>query len=187
MMSPGPDMILLLRNSTRYPGYLALWSVLGICVGLAFHTGLSILGLAVVIKNSPAAFRVIQTAGALYLFYIGIITLKTTADQTETETGNMNTGPFSAFQEGLICNLLNPKVTLFILSLFTQVIPVDLTFKEKLIIAVFLILEAGVVWSLFVWLVKVGSGQSFMQRYQLGISRLFGTALIILACTILIR
>lgn len=75
MMSPGPDMLLIVRYSggkTRIP---AITCIAGICVGLSVHVAFSILGIATAIAASTTLYTAMKFAGAGYLIYIGLKSL----------------------------------------------------------------------------------------------------------------
>ncbi len=149
-MSPGPDMMLLIHHAGsasrlgEYPkgtfsgSRSAYGCVLGVCLGLTCHVSLSVLGLALVLKSNPFVFNVLRYAGAVYLLYIGYRCFTDTGTLDFDRDGGSSIADDSfgqGFRDGLLCNLLNPKVTLFILSIFMQLIGPDATLGEKLYMA----------------------------------------------------
>ncbi|MGH1485448.1 MAG: LysE family translocator [Cellvibrionaceae bacterium] len=125
-ISPGADFVMVSRNSIFYSRSAGLFSSLGISLAIWIHVAYSIAGLAIIISNSIVLFSILKYLGAAYLIYIGWKTFKsrplaTTADEKK----EANLSNFSAFKIGFICNALNPKTTIFFLSIFTQVIKPD--------------------------------------------------------------
>ena len=125
-MLPGADFVMVTRTSI-YNGRLAgLYMSLGMCLSVCIHASYSIAGLAVVIANSPWLFSAIKYLGAAYLIYIAW-QLLTTREILNKEQSNQSTqmSPSIALRMGFTCNILNPKTTIFFLSIFTQVVSVD--------------------------------------------------------------
>jgi RhtB (resistance to homoserine/threonine) family protein len=120
-ISPGPDMIVVLKNALR-SSKLGYVTALGVALAIFIHVAYCIAGVGLIISQSIILFSVIKTLGALYLLYIAYQLFrakKETLGDIEVAT---NTSLFVAFREGFVTNALNPKATLFFLSVFTQVI-----------------------------------------------------------------
>jgi RhtB (resistance to homoserine/threonine) family protein len=125
-MLPGADFVMVTRTSI-YNGRLAgLYMSLGMCLSVCVHASYSIAGLAVVIANSAWLFSAIKYLGAAYLIYIAW-QLLTTRDISSNDQRSSVTSmsPFIALRLGFTCNILNPKTSIFFLSIFTQVVSVD--------------------------------------------------------------
>lgn len=125
-MLPGADFVMVTRTSI-YNGRLAgLYMSLGMCLSVCIHASYSIAGLAVVIANSPWLFSAIKYLGAAYLIYIAW-QLLTTREISNKKQSNQSTqmSPSIALRMGFTCNILNPKTSIFFLSIFTQVVSVD--------------------------------------------------------------
>ena len=123
---PGADFVMVTRTSI-YNGRLAgLYMSLGMCISVSIHASYSIAGLAVVIANSAWLFSTIKYLGAAYLIYIAW-QLLTTRESLNSDQNSLMTemSPFIALRLGFTCNILNPKTSIFFLSIFTQVVSVD--------------------------------------------------------------
>jgi threonine/homoserine/homoserine lactone efflux protein len=126
-VTPGPDMALVLRNGVRGGARLAWWTGLGCCTGIAAHAGAAVLGLSAVLAASATAFTVVRLAGAGYLFYLGAAALWKTrrgwrppAEVTEQPATTAVTTRAQAYRQGVLSNLLNPKIALLFLTLLPQ-------------------------------------------------------------------
>ena len=117
-ITPGPDMLLVLRNGIR-GGSEAAWATgLGCCAGIAVHAGLAVLGLSAILAASSEAFTAVKLAGAAYLVLLGVqALLGSRRELTDTDVRERSG---SAFRQGLLSNLLNPKVALLFLTLLPQ-------------------------------------------------------------------
>lgn len=126
VMSPGPDFAIVTRNSLIYSRKIAIYTSLGIALGISVHVAYSLLGIGFIISKSILLFNVIKFAGAGYLIYIGYKSLKAKPATNPTEeTAQLTSKQISirsALWNGFLTNVLNPKATLFFLSLFTQII-----------------------------------------------------------------
>jgi threonine/homoserine/homoserine lactone efflux protein len=120
-ITPGPDMLLVLRNGIR-AGSEAAWATgLGCCAGIAVHAALAVLGLSAILAASSEAFTIVKLAGAAYLVFLGVQALIGSARPlVDTEPAAAATESGSAFRQGLLSNLLNPKIALLFLTLLPQ-------------------------------------------------------------------
>ncbi|MCW8091484.1 LysE family translocator [Alteromonas sp. ASW11-130] len=120
-ISPGADFVMITRNSIFYNRKTGLFSALGISIAIWLHVAYSVAGLAVIISSSVLLFSIIKYCGAAYLIYMGYKTLRANTDlDIGHSQGSMSAK--SAFRIGFITNALNPKTTVFFLSIFTQVV-----------------------------------------------------------------
>ncbi|WP_432456150.1 MULTISPECIES: LysE family transporter [unclassified Agarivorans] len=122
--SPGPDLAVVLKNSIGVGRRAAVMTSLGVGCGILIHVVYSVLGIGLVISQSIWLFNVIKCLGAAYLLWIGFHALRSKA-RTEHDlhqTAPVELSDRSAFISGFMTNGLNPKATLFFLSLFTVVI-----------------------------------------------------------------
>ena len=129
---PGPDFAIVVKTALLSGRRQALACALGINCGVAVHTIAAILGISAVIAGSAELFAVLKWAGAAYLFYLGLRSLLASRRHESHEDGapieaaaaalqNAKAEtPAAAFRSGLFCNLLNPKVVLFVLTFFPQ-------------------------------------------------------------------
>lgn len=124
-MSPGPDFIVVTKNSLSGSRSIGLYTALGVGLGILSHVTYSLIGIGFVISQSIILFTIIKYLGALYLFYLAYQLLKmkkVNGDDSNTEAPTVQITKWQALKEGFFTNSLNPKATLFFLSIFTQVI-----------------------------------------------------------------
>lgn len=119
VMSPGVDTALITKRTLAEGKKAGFQMALGITAGSLGHTLAASLGLSALLLQSAFAFNVIKWVGALYLIYLGLTALL--ARESDQNKQNINRKkPQSAFQEGLLSNLLNPKVAVFFLTFLPQ-------------------------------------------------------------------
>lgn len=182
-MSPGPDFAIVTRFSltgSRRSAYLAS---LGIAAALIIHVIYCLLGVAVFIKSTPALFRTIQVIGALYLAYLGIrLIFEKKKPTTEQQTRRNR----NAFFSGFLTNILNPKATLFLLSLFTQFITPETAVWQKIAFGISVPLVALLWFVLLSYLLTHSLIYPRLQKYQKGFGIVMGCILILLSLYILL-
>ena len=122
--SPGPDFAIVLRESVSNGRHAGIWTALGVGSGILLHVGYCLLGIGLIVSQSIVLFNLLKWLAAAYLIYIGIRALQARpADPASAELAPLATrSPRAAFARGFVTNGLNPKATLFFLSLFTLVI-----------------------------------------------------------------
>jgi RhtB (resistance to homoserine/threonine) family protein len=126
-MLPGPDFAIVTRNTIAYSRRSGLYTSLGIASGVLVHVTYCVWGVAIVILNSLTLFSIIKYVGAGYLVYLGVNSLRSplparpiTDRQVMARTAALPR--LASFRQGFVCNLFNPKATLFFLALFTMII-----------------------------------------------------------------
>lgn len=130
-LSPGPDFVVIAKNAIAHSRRAGIFSSIGIGVGILFHSTYCVLGLAVIITHSLLVFSAIKYIGALYLIYLGVKALfaKKGGKMLNPAKAKTTLSAGKAFQQGLLTNVLNPKCTLFMLSVFTLVIHPGLSYS----------------------------------------------------------
>ncbi len=122
--SPGPDFAIVLRQSLAHGRRTAIWTAIGIGTGILLHVTYSVLGLGLLIRSSALWFGAVKCAGAAYMAWIGLQALQA-RPRTATASPGLDVAPPSthgAFATGFLTNALNPKVTLFFVSLFVMLV-----------------------------------------------------------------
>ena len=120
--SPGPDFALVTRQSLRYNRKVAIWTSLGIGVGILFHSLLAITGLVLLITSNELFSTILKIIGSLYLLYLGVNSILGSKGLDNIEQENTNTDKFNGFLAGLITNVTNIKAILFFITVFSVVI-----------------------------------------------------------------
>ena len=123
--SPGPDFAVVVRESVTHGRRAGTWTALGVGTAIFLHVGYSLLGIGLIVSQSIMLFNVLKWLAAAYLVYIGIKALRARPAPAGSDSVQVSTvarTPRAAFVAGFMTNGLNPKATLFFLSLFTVVI-----------------------------------------------------------------
>ena len=123
-VSPGPDFAVVLRNSLLYSRKTALFTALGIALGILIHITYTLMGLGFIIAKNAWLFTTFKYIGASYLFYIGYKGLRAKKHTIALENTSQikDISAFAAVRSGFFTNVLNPKSMLFFVSLFSVLI-----------------------------------------------------------------
>jgi RhtB (resistance to homoserine/threonine) family protein len=182
IVTPGPDTALIVRNALRAGARSASLSALGVAAGSSAWAAASVLGVAVLLQSSEVAFNVLKYAGAAYLVYLGlrsIIRTFGTADPGDlAQTPPKRREASSAFGQGVLNNLLNPKAGAIFVTVMPQFIePQDSVLRLVLMVACY---DAMVVaWLCLYGFVVSRAGRSRVgARLRKGLERITGTVMI---------
>jgi RhtB (resistance to homoserine/threonine) family protein len=165
VMSPGPDFAMITRNSLVYSRRTGIFSSIGLGLGILVHVVYSLIGIGLIISQSIVLFNAIKYLGAAYLVYIGYKSLRTKPQTVKEEAVEhiQDMTKLQALRMGFLTNVLNPKATLFFLSLFTQVINPH---TPKLIQALYGIEMSVATMAWFSFVALVLSHRSIKSRFK---------------------
>lgn len=178
-VTPGADTMLVMKNGMRH-GREAGWATtFGILGGTLLHAVISALGISVVVAQSETIFQIIKGLGALYLVWLGVQTFRAGGSPPASETNTSNVATRSAFMEGLITNLLNPKVAIFYVAFLPQFISPDDPVLAKSLLLACIHNVLSLIW-LGSLVMVIASGKRWLQQQQVQawLSRASGVILI---------
>jgi len=147
-LTPGPDILYVLSQSLSYGFKSGLLVSLGLVSGLFFHTAFVSFGFGFIISEYPDVFRFIKYFGSIYLIFIAISLLLNKRSNKNIKT--IKNTSLKNYSIGLVMNLVNPKVSLFFISifplfLFDKILSIMLQF---FILGIIFIIQAIIVFSL---------------------------------------
>jgi threonine/homoserine/homoserine lactone efflux protein len=180
MVIPGPDMILVVRNTFIGGRSAGLQTSAGILAGNLVHITYCVLGIGLIISQSILAFSALKFAGAAYLIYLGIVSLRSGGTALDTNTIGERRPNTTWLLQGFVNNLLNPKGTLFYLGVFTTVIAPDTSAGTMLLLVLTMMTVSASFWLLFVFTLDHPIIRRSIERSQLTVNRIFGTLMILL-------
>jgi len=126
-MSPGVDTMVVIRNSARGGWRDGLVTSTAICFGLFVHAAVSAIGIAVILAQTAWAFNALKMAGAVYLIWLGVTSLRSAMNnQSAFKFGELKQGSDfrlgRSIKEGFLSNVLNPKTVVFYMAFLPQFI-----------------------------------------------------------------
>ena len=125
VISPGPDFAMVTRNSLMLSRRAGVLTALGIGMGVLVHVGYTLVGVGLLIQQSLWLFNAIKLAGAAYLVYLGVKMLRARPGGGNSSRPEAAMSDLAALRTGFLTIALNPKTTVFIVSLFMQVVKPD--------------------------------------------------------------
>lgn len=182
-MSPGPSLAVVLKQTISGGRKTGLVAAITHGLGIGLYALLCISGIAFMITTSPLVYKGLQWTGAIYLIWIGFKGLRAKAEAGATLADPPTTG--SAARDGFLVVFLNPKVAVFFIALFSQVIGSETTWLEKLAFTA-TALFIDMAWYMIVaWSFSNPRWLGVLQKNVVWLERLFGVVLIALALRIL--
>jgi RhtB (resistance to homoserine/threonine) family protein len=182
LISPGPDFIMCVRNALTYSRKTGIYTAIGFGAGISIHILYCVAGLALIISKSIIVFNFFKFLGAGYLIYIGFksITSKSSHLEIKDQEKKKDISPLAAIKIGFLTNALNPKATLFFLSLFTMVISPDTPSLILGILSAIMIIETIIWFSLVSIFMTQKRIRSAFEKSQNLFNRTLGGLLILL-------
>jgi RhtB (resistance to homoserine/threonine) family protein len=180
MVSPGPDMVIVLRNTIVAGRVAGMQTSLGVLTGNLVHITYCVVGIGWLISQSILAFTVLKYAGAAYLIYLGIMSFWTGSKAPDASAPVPERRNKTWFVQGFVNNVLNPKGTLFYLGVFTIVITPETSASATAVLVVSMMLVSALFWLFFVYTLDRPIIRGFIERSQQAANRIFGVLLVFL-------
>lgn len=119
IIAPGPDMLYVISRGVAHGRRAGLVSATGVVCGILVHTTAAALGLTLILQTSAVAFLIVKYIGAIYLLYLGI---KAWREQStfQLQSPVSNAKSSTLFWQGVLSNVLNPKIAIFFLAFLPQ-------------------------------------------------------------------
>lgn len=148
---PGADTLYIIARTIAQGRKAGIVSVLGISTGSLLHTTAAALGLSAILATSAVAFTIVKWIGAVYLVYLGIQMFINNKSQEDIDITTEDKSLWTVYCQGILTNILNPKVALFFLALLPQF--VDPASSYKMFSFIFLgclFITTGTLWCMFI-------------------------------------
>lgn len=192
---PGADMALVTRQVLIGGPRLAQRTIFGNLTGIVVHGAALAVGLSALIVASATAYTVVKLAGAAYLVWLGIHTIRSArrpapaaevADATPEATGPVS--PRRAYAQGLVSTVLNPKPALFFLTFIPQFIDRDESVLAQTLFLTALHVAVGLVWlTTYAHLVDRARQVLTRDRFRRWLERSTGAVLIALGVRVAVE
>src|SRR6516165_1671361 len=148
-LTPGPDTVYILGRTIAQGREAGIASAFGISLGSIFHTCAAALGLSAILATSAVAFGAIKLLGGAYLIFLGIKMILDRRKQLSLPSSFRRRTTSAAFRQGILTNILNPKVALFFLAFLPQFIDPASNMKIAAFITLGLsFMTTGTIWCL---------------------------------------
>ena len=188
--SPGPDFAIVMKHSISFGRRAAILTSIGIGLGILIHVAYSLLGIGILIKTTPWLFSALTYLAAAYLFYIGWGAIRSPAPEEgsyhDPDRDTIAISDKKAFLVGLLTNGLNPKATLFFLSVFAVAVSAQTPNSVKLVYGVYLAFATGAWFCFLSYFLSSKKVRSFIGEKGYIFDRVMGAVLIALALKLVI-
>ena len=178
-MSPGPSLAVVLRHTLSGGRGAGFAAALAHGLGIGFYALACISGLALIVTTSPLVFQAFQWAGAAYLAWLGVQGLR--ARPGDGPASASPAGGKGAARDGFMIVFLNPKIAVFFIALFSQVIGPDTSLPARLGYAATAMLIDAAWYVTVAWGVSNPAWLPQLQAKSVWLDRAFGVVLLALA------
>lgn len=178
VISPGPDFAMVTRNSLVQSRRAGVLTALGIGLGVLVHVGYTLVGVGWLIQQSSWLFNAIKLAGAVYLVCLGVKMLRAQPHGMQADGAAAALSDLAALRTGFLTNALNPKTTVFIVSLFMQVVRPDTPLAVQAGYGAFICVAHMAWFGLVALCFSAGAVRQRLLAMRHGIDRVFGGMLV---------
>jgi len=195
LMSPGPDVALVVQNASRYGRQTGLFIALGLSVGILLHSLLSLTGVSYLVHQQPLLYTLLQLLGGSYLLYLGIGALRAVLSHKAACNGEPMRAAATlqlnsqrqAFLKGFATNILNPKALVFFVSLLSSLIPSSMSLSGKAM-AIAILFSLSLAWfTSLAWALSGARVQKHLQQASVYIDGICGVLFCLIGSGILYR
>ncbi|GLS82426.1 LysE family translocator [Paraferrimonas haliotis] len=183
-VSPGPSLAMVLRHTLsggRTNGVVAAWTH---ALGIGVYAAISVMGLAILVKAMPNVYLAVTLAGAMYLFWLGWQGLMAKQGIAAKLAAGEQSSVWEAARDGLAVSLLNPKILIFFIALFSPFVDTNASLGSHLIVIATPLLVDGL-WYTLVALLLSHSGILPKLRAKANVlDKLSGLILVLLAARV---
>ncbi len=177
-VAPGPDILYILTKTISGGRKIGFVSSLGVCTGALFHVFLAAVGLSAILMTSAIAFTMVKYIGAAYLLYLAYQAFRSSGTRLELDgIQKKEESALSAFKQGILIDVLNPKVAIFFMAFLPQFLREGYgsTSIQLIYLGIFVILVAIVVEGFYVLLAsKIAHKFRENKQYSVWLDRFVG-------------
>jgi len=176
---PGPDFFVVARNSISYNRRSGIFTTFGVAAAVWIHVSYTLAGIGIILTKSIVLFTVVKYLGAAYLIYLGWQCLRSQPqDSIQYSKQSRSISDYASFKMGFVNNALNPKATLFFLSVFTQVVSIETPMVVQVIYGATISLACLVWFSLVAIFLNHRKVKSAFERAHSYFEKFMGVVLI---------
>ena len=181
-MSPGPSLALIIRNSINFNRTSGIVASIAHGLGICLYATVTVIVLEFILRNSEIIFFVIQICGSLFLIILGLIFVFKKNNENQIETYQINS---SSFTQGFIIAIINPKILIWFIAIYSQFIDINASLLNKTI----LVLTPSIIdaiWYSLVAILVTGYGlKEILNKKKFMIQKIIGILLILIAFSLI--
>ncbi|MFQ3187372.1 LysE family translocator [Marinomonas primoryensis] len=185
-ISPGPSLAVILRVSVSQSPLHGVLAAITHGLGIGFWAFLTLQGLAILMAKHQGLFSVLTVLGGVYLAWLGLKAWRYAGQGKEINVEGVRSSYWDSARDGLMIAVLNPKIALFFLALFSQLIPTNMDVLIKFQLwATVVVIDSG--WYIIVALLLAGGPVlSWLRRHTVWVDRSMGGILMLLGLKVVI-
>ena len=181
-MSPGPSLALIIRNSINFNRTSGIVASIAHGLGICLYATVTVIVLEFILRNSELIFFVIQICGSLFLIILGLVFVFKKNNENQIETYQINS---SSFTQGFIIAIINPKILIWFIAIYSQFIDINASLLNKTI----LVLTPSIIdaiWYSLVAILVTGYGlKEILNKNKFVIQKIIGILLILIAFSLI--
>ncbi|MCH1923907.1 LysE family translocator [Shewanella sp. C32] len=185
-VSPGPSLAMVVRHTLgggRSHGILCAWAH---SIGIGIYALITLLGLAALLKHYPLVFNAIAVAGGLYLAWLGWKALTARGGMQQKLAAGAPVSMWAAARDGLAISLLNPKIMLFFMALFSQFVLAAQHSGGKSLIVLTPVIVDGLWYTIIAFMLSQPKVLDKLRAKAQLIDRITGVVLMLLAVRVVV-
>ncbi len=187
VMSPGPDLAIVTRQTLAHGRGAGLRTALGVASGIGVHIAYAMFGLAWAIHHYPPLLTALRYVGALLLLWIGWGALRAKPLSGPAPLAAGTRAAARDFGIGFLTNALNVKAMLFFVALCSAVITVGASVQLRLALGAWMIFATGLWFCFVAWTLGHPRVRARLQAYGHWLDRVMGAILLTLGCAMLLQ
>tara|TARA_B100000029_G_scaffold99905_1_gene90060 strand:- start:1718 stop:2329 length:612 start_codon:yes stop_codon:yes gene_type:complete len=180
-MSPGPSLALIINSSLNYNRSSGIAASLAHGLGIFVYATITVITLEFILQNSQKIFFIIQILGSIFLIFLGLLFIFKKNDEKNNDK-KINA---SAFTQGFIIAIINPKILVWFVAIYSQFITVNANFSDKLILVITPSIVDAIWYSLVAVMVTSYGLKDFFNNKKNTIQKIIGALLIVIASSLI--
>ena len=180
-MSPGPSLALIINSSLNYNRSSGIVASLAHGLGIFVYAIITVITLEFILQNSQKIFLIIQIFGSIFLIFLGLLFIFKKNDEKNNDK-KINA---SAFTQGFIIAIINPKILVWFVAIYSQFITVNANFSDKLILVITPSIVDAIWYSLVAVMVTSYGLKDFFNNKKNTIQKIIGALLIVIASSLI--
>ncbi|MCU4675687.1 LysE family translocator [Catenovulum sp. 2E275] len=185
-MSPGPSLYVVAKNTLAGGRLNGIASALSHALGIAVYAIFAVSGLAILLEQYPVIFKTISYLGAIYLIILGVKALCSKQGIEHNLKSGQSISAWAAAKEGFLVSVLNPKIALFFIALFSPFINQSQSLTDRLILVITPVMLDGIWFCFVAILLSSPLIIQYIQQKSRFIDKFCGVVMLALATKILL-
>lgn len=185
-ISPGPSLAVILRLSISQTALHGVLASVAHGLGVGFWVFVTLQGLAVLIEQHQQIFSGLTIFGGLYLAWLGTKALRHAGKGQVDEVESVKSSYWEAICDGLMISLMNPKIALFFLALFSQLIDAEMTTIMKFQFWTTVVVIDGGWYVLVALLLASGPVLPWLRKNMVWVDRIMGSLLLVIGLKVIL-